>query len=126
MTAATGLYNVVRQVFASIGIAVAATQITSGTHRYHDRLAEHVTMYAEATRLGLQRITAGMVQAGADSYTAAQRALAILNLRVTRQAAVLAYNHVFELTAALFALAIPLTFLLAGRRQAAGASPGDG
>jgi DHA2 family multidrug resistance protein len=121
MTAATGLYNVVRQVFASIGIAVAATQVTAGTHRYHDILAEHVTMYTEATRLMVQRLTAGMVQAGADSYTAAQRALAIVNLRVTRQAAVLAYNHVFELTAVLFALALPLTFLLGGRRRAAGA-----
>ncbi len=119
MTAATGLYNVVRQVCASIGIAVAATQIDDGAHRYHDLLAEHVTMYSEGTRLMLQRITAGMVQAGADSLTAARRALQILNLRVTTQAVVLAYNHLFELAAVLFLVALPLTFLLVSRRGAA-------
>jgi DHA2 family multidrug resistance protein len=118
MTAATGLYNVVRQVCASVGIAVAATQVTYGTQRYHDVLAEHVTIYAEGTRQMLQRLTAAMLQAGADPYTAARRALEILDLRVTRQAVVLAYNRVFELTALLFVVALPLTFLLASRRRA--------
>ena len=116
LTAATGLYNVVRTVFGSIGIAVAATQMTSGTHRYHDLLAEHLTVYAEGTRQTLQRLTAAMVQAGADPLTAGQRALGILNLRVTRQASVLAYNHLFELTTVLFLAALPLAFLLASRR----------
>ncbi len=120
MTAATGLYNVVRQVGGSIGIAVAATQVTSSTHRYQDLLAEQVTIYSEGTRLMLQRLTAAMVQAGSDPVTAGQRALALLNLRVTRQAAVLAYNHVFELTTVLFLVALPLTFLLASRRSLRG------
>ena len=116
MTAATGLYNVVRQVAGSIGIAVAATQVTYGTHRYHDLLSEHVTMYAQGTRQMLQRLTAAMIQAGADPVSAARKALAVLNLRVTRQATVLAYNHIFELTAVLFVVGLPLALLLASRR----------
>ena len=118
MTAATGLYNVVRQVFASIGIAVAANQIDVNTHLYHDRLAEHVTIYSEGTRLQLQHLMAAMVQAGADVTTAAQRALAILNGQVTRQAVVLAYNHLFGLAAVLFVVALPLTLLLVSRKEA--------
>jgi DHA2 family multidrug resistance protein len=123
MTAATGLYNVVRQVSASIGIAVAATQVDANAHRYHDLLAERVTMYADGARLMLQRLSAAMLQAGADSLTAARRSLAILNLRVTRQAVVLSYNHLFELAAALFVVALPLTLLLATRARASGAEP---
>ena len=115
MTAATGLYNVVRQVAASIGIAVAATQLSYGTSRYHDVLAEHVTAYGEGTRLFLQRMTAAMRAAGADPVTAAKRAVAILDGRVTRQAVVLAYNHIFELAAVLFVVAIPLVLLLRHR-----------
>lgn len=126
MTAATGLYNVVRQVSASIGIAIAATQIDVGTHRYHDLLAEHVTIYSEGSRLMLQRLTAAMVHAGSDSVTAAQRSLAILDHRVTQQAVVLSYNHLFELAAALFVVALPLTLLLAARRQAARAGAAAG
>jgi DHA2 family multidrug resistance protein len=121
MTAATGLYNVVRQVSASIGIAIAATQVDVGTHRYHDLLAEHVTMYSAGSRLMLQRLMAAMVHGGADSVTAAQRSLAILNHRVTEQAVVLSYNHLFELAAMLFVVALPLTWLLATRRRASGA-----
>jgi DHA2 family multidrug resistance protein len=121
MTAATGLYNVVRQVFASIGIAVAATQLSYGTHRYHDVISEHVTMYGEGTRLFLRRTTAAMVAAGADPVTAGKRALALLDLRVTRQAVVLAYNHVFQLAAALFVVALPLVWLL---KKRAPATPG--
>jgi DHA2 family multidrug resistance protein len=112
MTAATGLYNVVRQVSASIGIALAATQIDWGAHRYHSLLAQHVTIYDPGTRQTLAQITQGLVQAGADPVTAGQRALAILDLRVTRQAVVLSYNHLFTLSALLFAFSVPLVFLL--------------
>ena len=47
LTAASGLYNVIRQVFASVGIALAATFLTRGEIRYRAILTEHVT--------GLQR-----------------------------------------------------------------------
>jgi DHA2 family multidrug resistance protein len=117
MTAATGLYNVVRQVSASIGIAIAATQIDWGMHRYHAMLAEHLTIYAEGTRRTLAGITAALVQAGADPGTAGLRALAILDGRVTRQAVVLSYNHLFQLAALLFVLSVPLVLLLATRRE---------
>ncbi len=123
MTAATGLYNVVRQVSASVGIAIAANQVDAGTHRYHDLLAEGVTPYAEGARMMLQRLTAGMVQAGADAVSAAHRALAILNLQVTRQAVVLAYNHLFQLAAMLFVVALPLTLLLKGTPRVRGVPP---
>jgi len=123
MTAATGLYNVVRQVAASIGIAVAATQLSWGTSRYHDLLSEHVTPYGEGTRLFLGRVTAAMRAAGADPVTAARRATAILDLRVTRQAVVLAYNHIFELAAVLFVVAIPLVLLLKKKTPPAAAEP---
>jgi DHA2 family multidrug resistance protein len=124
MTAATGLYNVVRQVSASIGIAIAATQIDWGTHRFHALLAEHVTIYAEGTRRVLAGLTAALVQAGADPGTAGLGAVAILDRRVTQQAVVLAYNHVFQLAALLFAVSVPLVFLLARKPpEPAGIAP---
>ncbi|HEX9107097.1 MAG TPA: DHA2 family efflux MFS transporter permease subunit, partial [Longimicrobiales bacterium] len=113
ITAATGLYNVVRQVCGSIGIALAATELTRGTARYHDALAEHVTGFDATSAAFMARAQAAMQAAGADAGTAYQRALALLNGSVLRQAAVLAYNHVFELVTLLFVLAVPLVFLLA-------------
>jgi len=102
---------------------VAATQLSYGTSRYHDALAEHVTMYGEGTRLFLQRATAAMRASGSDPVTAAKRAVAILDLRVTQQAVVLAYNHIFELAAALFLVAIPLVLLLKKRASGRAVEP---
>ena len=123
MTQATGLYNVVRQVMGSVGIAIAATQLTSSTSRYHDLLSEGAGMTNPQTVSFLQRVTAGMMAAGADRYTAAKRALALLNGDVERQAAVLAYNHIFVLVTVLFLMGVPLVFLL---RRGHAAEPGAG
>jgi DHA2 family multidrug resistance protein len=112
MTAAAGLYNVTRQVFGSIGVSLAATELARGVGRYRAVLSEHVTMYDPVARAWLDRAAAGMVARGADAATAARQALALLNGSVSRQAAVLAYNHVFALVAVLFAVSIPLVFLL--------------
>jgi DHA2 family multidrug resistance protein len=122
MTAASGLYNVVRQVCGSVGIAVAASELTRGVARYHAVLAEHVTLYDATTRQWLQGATAAMRRAGSDPYTAGRRALDLLNRDVTRQATVLSYNHVFLLIAALFIAVVPLVLLLRSARPAAGAA----
>ena len=116
MTAAAGLYNVVRQVMGSVGIAVAATELVRGQSRYHAMLAEHVTSYGAATQDWLRGATAGMVRAGADVVTATGRALRLLDVRVLRQATVLSYNHVLLLVAVLFAISLPLVLLIRGGR----------
>jgi DHA2 family multidrug resistance protein len=114
MTAAAGLYNVVRQVFGSIGVSLAATQLARGTGTYRAVLSEHVTPYDPATRAWLSRVTAGMAAQGADAYTAARRALKLLDVQMFRQASVLAYNHIFVLIAVIFTVSVPLVLLLKG------------
>jgi DHA2 family multidrug resistance protein len=112
MTQATGLYNVVRQVFGSVGIAIAATQLTSGTQRYHAMLVEEAGIGNPAVVQFLRATTAAMMRAGADALAARERALELLDLRVTAQASVLAYNHVFLLMALVFVIGFPLVLLL--------------
>ncbi len=118
MTAASGLYNVVRQVMGSVGIAAAATELERSQSTYHDVLAAHVTAYDAATQSWLHAVTAGMMRAGADAVTATRRALEILNGEVERQAAVLAYNHVLLLVALLFLVGLPLVLLVRGHKDA--------
>jgi DHA2 family multidrug resistance protein len=113
VTAATGLYNVSRQVFGSIGIAIAATQLTSGVTRNHAILAEQAGQANAAAVAWLARVTAAMMaRTGAVLQTAHQQALKLLDATVTRQAAVLSYNHVFVLVSLLFLFALPLVFFL--------------
>ena len=111
MTAATGLYNVVRQVMGSVGIAAAATTLGSSTVRYHAILSADAGATSVA-RQRLSQLTAGMIAKGADAVTAQKEALRLMDGIITRQAAVLAYNHVFVLVSSLFFLGFPLVFLL--------------
>jgi MFS transporter, DHA2 family, multidrug resistance protein len=119
ITAATGLYNVVRTVFGSIGIALAASQLSSNAAVSHAILAEKAGMTNPAAVSWVQRVSAGMMARGADAYTAKTRALRLLDASITRQSVVLSINHVFVLIAALFVVVLPLVLLL--RRGESGA-----
>ena len=112
ITAAAGLYNVVRQVFGSVGVAMAATLVSSGAERFRSVLSESVTPYSPAAQRWLAMVRGAMQARGVDPMTAAQRALTLLDADVGRQAAVLAYNRVFVEVAILFAAALPLVWAL--------------
>jgi DHA2 family multidrug resistance protein len=114
MTAATGLYNVVRQVMGSIGIAAAATLLTHSEATYHASIVE--TASGPVAQQFLQATAAALQKAGSDAAAARERALAIFDAKVWQQATVLAYNHIFLLVAALFVATVPLVLLL--RRSA--------
>jgi DHA2 family multidrug resistance protein len=113
VTAATGLYNLSRNIFGSVGIAIAATQLTSGTSRYHAMLTDKINAGNPAAVTWLQNATAAMMaRTGADVQTARAMAMRLLDGTVMRQAAVLSYNRVFILVSILFVIALPLVFLL--------------
>jgi DHA2 family multidrug resistance protein len=121
MTAASGLYNVVRQVFGSVGVALAATRLTTATTQYHAELAEHVTAGDPMAGPWLGGIAHSLAQTeGASADIASRQALALLDLRVLRQASVLAYNHIFVMVAGLFVISVPMVFLLRTRRHGGG------
>lgn len=120
MTQATGLYNVVRQVFGSVGIASSATVLTRSMGRYQALLGDRLTPFDPGVRSFLGSATAGMVRRGQDLHTAQLQAVSFLRGRVAGQAAVLAYNRVFFLVAVLFLISFPLVFLLRGRSEGSG------
>ena len=112
LTAATGLYNVVRQVAGSVGIAIAATEVSRGTSRYFAVLTEHVTAFDAATRQWIAGVTGGMQHFSLSAGEAYERALALLQRTITHQASVLAYDRVMYLIAVSFAVALPRALLL--------------
>jgi DHA2 family multidrug resistance protein len=112
MTAATGLYNVVRQVAGSIGIAIAATEVSRGTTSTFATITTHVTPYDLLSRQWLAHVTAAMQAAGASADVAAHQAIALLYASIQHQAAVIAYDRVMFYIAVLFIVALPLALLL--------------
>ncbi|MDA8387701.1 MAG: MDR family MFS transporter [Nitrospiraceae bacterium] len=113
MTAATGLYNVVRQVFGSVGIAIAATVLSRGQQIYRAGLVKNLTAFNPNVTNWL-RTVAGMP--GGGFYAPRRMALGLLDGALMRQAGMLAYNHLFLLVTAVFALCMPLVLMLRGGR----------
>jgi DHA2 family multidrug resistance protein len=113
MTAATGLYSVVRQVFGSVGIAVAATILIRGEQTYRAGLVQNLTIFNPKMTNWLDTMTGVAAHSGTNT-SSHQLALKLLDGQLMRQAGMLAYNHVFLLVTAVFVLCIPLIFLLRG------------
>ena len=114
MTDASGLYNVVRQVFGSVGIALTATELTRGENIFRADLVKDVTPFTANAANFVRGMTGAMTRQGNDPATAGYKALNILNNEMTRQASMLSYNHVFFLGTVLFVFCIPLVFFLKG------------
>ncbi len=114
MTAAAGLFNVVRQVFGSIGIAAAATALSRGEQVYRAGLVDNLTLFNTGMANRMKALTAAMAGRGSSLYTPRQKALGSLDGQLMRQAGMLAYNHIFLLVTLVFVLCIPLVFLLGG------------
>ena len=112
MQAATGLYNVVRLVFGSVGIAIAATGLDRGTVRYGAALMRNVTEYRDTALEWIRTLSEAMEANGSDAFTAYLRALGLVHTEVTRQAMMIAFNRLFFMVCLLFVLALPLVYLL--------------
>ena len=121
MTAASGLYNMIRQVFGTVGIALAATFITRGETSYHALLTEHINAFRDVASDSLQQLSSFLSSQGVNVTGSELEALKLLDGVVTRQASMLAYNHVYYLIAFVYLVSIPLVVLIKDPRLAKGA-----
>jgi MFS transporter, DHA2 family, multidrug resistance protein len=120
MTAAAGLYNVIRQVFGSVGIALAATFLTRGENYFHAILTEHVTVYSDVAAERMQQISSFLTSQGIGISGNDTEALRLLDGVITWQASMLAYNYVYFLIALVYLLSIPLVLLVKDVQQSKG------
>lgn len=112
ITAASGLYNVVRQVAGSIGTAWAATALTSSASAYRGELAHQLTPYNDPVSHWLSGVGSALAQAGSSLAQAPAQAMQMLELQLERQASMLAYNKVFFMLLLMFLVCLPLVLLL--------------
>jgi MFS transporter, DHA2 family, multidrug resistance protein len=116
MTAATGLYNVVRQVSGSIGIALTATLLSWGQARHRTVLVEHINSYRDVTGELIRTLSSYFISQGSDQMGAEARALKVLEGIVIRQATMLSYNYIYWVLGVLFLVSIPLSLLIKDNR----------
>jgi DHA2 family multidrug resistance protein len=113
MATAAGIFNVVRNLGASAGIAVLTTMLARRTQTHHATLVGRVTVWDPATAERLSLLERAFGQAGADATTAHAQALQRLYEEVQRQAAMNAFLDDFRFLTLLFVLFIPLVWCMA-------------
>jgi MFS transporter, DHA2 family, multidrug resistance protein len=119
---ATSIFNLMRNIGGSIGIATAATMLERYRQSYTNILGAHVTPYALKSQQFLDQMKSAMMAGGSDPVTAGQRAQAMAFGMVQRQATMLSFIHLMRMFAVLFVFCIPLV-LLARSPRAGKAKP---
>ena len=109
---ATALFNLMRNVGGSIGIAVTGTLLFRGQQRNTALMGAHVNVYDLSAQGALARTRAAFIASGSDPVTALRRAYAAVFGLVQRQASMVAFIQVFRLLAIIFLLMVPLLFLM--------------
>jgi DHA2 family multidrug resistance protein len=109
---ATGIFNLLRNVGGSVGIAIAATLLARYSQFYQNTLVSHVTPFNPAARTSLAGLKQAAMSRGIDAVTADRNALATIYGLVRRQAAMLAYNRIFWIVGIAFLIIIPFLILL--------------
>ncbi len=115
---ATGMYNLMRNMGGSFGIAIAATILARDSQFFQTQLAAGVQSYALPFQRSYHALKGALLSRGVDTVSADKQAMAMIYANVRRHAAMLAYNHVFWYVGLAFVGIIPLLFLL--RRQPLG------
>jgi DHA2 family multidrug resistance protein len=122
--AATGFYNLTRQIGGSLGIAFLTTFLAQQENVHRSVLVEHVTPYNPIAQQQIQGMTAAFQQHGASLAVAQRQAYAAISGMIDIQAAIISYADIFHVVGFAFLLALPLLFLL-GKGQPGKEAPSD-
>jgi MFS transporter, DHA2 family, multidrug resistance protein len=109
---ASGIFNVVRNVGGSVGIAVTTTWLYRQTQVHMATLIGHVTPWSVPTAERLARLQDVYLAGGADLDTARRQALRHLYNEVQRQASMNAFSDDFLRLAAIFTAMVPVVWLM--------------
>ncbi|MBV9008259.1 MAG: DHA2 family efflux MFS transporter permease subunit [Verrucomicrobia bacterium] len=116
---ATGIFNLMRNLGGSIGIAMITTLVARTAQVNQALLSSHTSRFSPLLQSKLAALQAGLMQHG-GSWEALKRAPLIIYGLVQQQAALLSYVQNFRVFAFACILTAPLVLLFRKVRQAGG------
>jgi len=109
---ATSMFNLMRNLGGSIGIAGATTMQARTQQMHTNLLGAFVTPYNQQAQQALNGLRGTFMAGGSDTVTATRRAYDALFGMVERQAAMLSFVDVFRLLGFIFLGMIPLLLVM--------------
>lgn len=120
VSAASGFYNLTRQLGGSVGVAVLTTILDKREVFHRAVLVEHLGVGDPMVTERMNMLTSGFVARGADPETAHRMALAALDRTVNVQSAVISFGDTFHIVGALFVVSLGLLAFLGSGKGAKG------
>ncbi len=118
---ATSLFNLMRNLGGSIGIAATGTVLERRTSSVATTLGAHISRYDPTTQARVAQLTSGFVAQGADTTTATSRAYAALHGMLLQQASMVTFVEIFQVMGGIFIVMMPLVLIM--RRPKKGPGP---
>ena len=120
---ATSIFNLMRNIGGSVGIAVMTTLLARRQQFHQNRLVEHLLPGQPYPSALLHQFTAFFMLKGSDPATASHRAFGALYGLVQQQAAMLSFVEAFKVMAVIFLAMIPMVILLKDPKHNRGTHP---
>ena len=114
---ATAIFNLMRNIGGSFGVALMTTLVARRSQFHQTRLAEHITPGDFRVQQLLEQMKWWFMSRGSDPVTATKQALGVLYGGLQRQAAMLSFLDSFWIMAVIFWAIIPLVFVLRNPRH---------
>src|SRR5712672_2360887 len=110
---ASGLFNMMRNLGGAVGIAVLQTLLTKREHYHSNVLMTSVSLFEQATRTKIEKLTQYFMTHGVtDPGDASRRAFVAIGRIVQKQAFILAFSDLFFLLGAALIIALIAALLL--------------
>ena len=109
---ATSLFNLMRNIGGSVGIATATTMVARTSQTFQNTFVRHINPNNPVAMAQLQQFQSYFQSRGADPVTAMKKAYAAVYGIVQQQAALLSYLNIFKFFGYVFLLMLPLLFLM--------------
>jgi DHA2 family multidrug resistance protein len=109
---ATSIFNLVRNIGGSFGVAISTTILTRRAQFHQARLIDHLTPFDMTYAMGSGRASQALQQRGLEPAVSGQGGLAAIYEQVIREASMMSFNDVFYLLSVMLVLTVPLVFFM--------------
>jgi DHA2 family multidrug resistance protein len=121
---ATGIFNLLRNIGGSVGIAVAATLLGRFGQFYQNSLVGNINPYSPVWQRQSQMLKESLTSRGIESAQTDALSLKMTYGMIMKQAGALAYNRIFWIIGIAFLAIIPLLLLLKRPEHQTGGATG--
>lgn len=116
---ATSIFNLMRNLGGSVGVAFVATMLSRRAQFHQSRLVEHLTPFDMNYQWGSGQAARALQDKGLGTPLADQGGLWMVYERTIREAGMLSFNDVFYLLTLMLILTLPLIFFMKRIRHSA-------